>query len=675
VTGGELAVFAERSKRLLDATALAILVTADGEHGEPKLIARAGTRVDLERLLAEQGWDAGEQRPTRILSAEPAGSNVIELGELGEQRISRPLATADGVFGVLQILVRSTWPLDERTHRMVAVLADTAAALIDADGSAREPLGASARALVVARILSELALTAGSYAEMVGGITAAVCPLIDAAKGGVAVLHEKDFYLQMLSGSFGVPPEFVASSQAAPSNPHSPAARVITTHRAWFTNAAVEDMWEFRDFLRGFGVTRMMILPLVLRGRGVGVMHMANKREPFSEADIQALEVITPLVAAVVEHVRRRLDLQRKEALALVVSDAATTIASGQPLQGFARSLHRFCESVGARMMVVSFVDGSPQIVVQPGEVDAAMAAAFRERSARGGFAVRTATKRPRSAGDIGWDALHVPVLLAGRREGTLSVLRIPSDPYTDDERTAVVRLANVTALAWATERYQQERAQMARMRERQRIADDLHDYVAQILYSAHITLETVLEDLGDDAPIQESVGHARDLLVRSEVGIREVITRLSSPTPTDLPARLGAIVQDVEEGFGVQIHLEVGPARLDRLGGLSRPGADAVLGAAREAMINAAKHAGPCRILVELAVTARGRLHVTVVDDGIGPVGDSHAHGYGLRAIRRRVRTHDGTIRVSGGIHGGTRVLVSLPLEQLGAGQPGGTN
>jgi signal transduction histidine kinase len=86
-------------------------------------------------------------------------------------------------------------------------------------------------------------------------------------------------------------------------------------------------------------------------------------------------------------------------------------------------------------------------------------------------------------------------------------------------------------------------------------------------------------------------------------------------------------------------------------------------MAAAHEAMINAVKHAGPCRVLVEVAVTARQRLHVTVVDDGIGPISRSPGGGHGLRAIRRRVRMHGGTVRVSRGVHGGTRVLISLPL------------
>jgi signal transduction histidine kinase len=671
VEGYTAATFVDRALRVLDGIALAITVTPEIFDGEPQIAASAGPRASVRRLLSESGWVARAPAVEDGLPCEAFAATTIETGELGELRVSRPLSDRGRAFGELHLLCASTWPIDARTHRMVSVVADTAASLVAADGSLSDTASPYACALTAARILSELALSARSYEEMVGGITATICPLVDAAKGGAALWHERDFYLQMLSGSFGVPPEFVASSQAARSDPRSPAARVISSRRPWFTNSAVRDMWDYRDFIRGFGVNQMMIVPLTLHDRAIGVMHAANQRRAFTPKHVRTLEVIAPLVAAAVEHVRRRLDLERKEALALVVSDAATTIAAGKPVQAFSSSLYEFCHSVGARMMAVSFVDGSPPIVVRPGEVAPAMAEQFLARSARGGFAMRTATKRPRAAGDIGWDALHVPVMLAGRREGTLSILRIPSEPYTDDERAAVVRLANVTALAWATERYQQERAQMARMRERQRIGDDLHDHVAQILFSAQLTLETVLEKLEADEPLLAPVGHARDLLVRSELGIREVINRLSSPghEDDDLAARLAAIVHEVEEDFDVPIHLEVLPARIEQLAGLPRAAADAAMTAAHEAMINAVKHAGPCRVLVELAVTARHRLHVTVVDDGIGMISPPPAGGHGLRAIRRRVRMHGGTLRVSRGAHGGTRVLVSLPLGRAEGG------
>jgi signal transduction histidine kinase len=83
---------------------------------------------------------------------------------------------------------------------------------------------------------------------------------------------------------------------------------------------------------------------------------------------------------------------------------------------------------------------------------------------------------------------------------------------------------------------------------------------------------------------------------------------------------------------------------------------------AAREALVNAAKHAGPCQLAVRVSVTQRNRLLLTVTDGGIG-VGARRGDGYGTAALRRAVRRHGGSLRVLGSAIGGTRVAVSLPI------------
>lgn len=655
-----VAVFARRALQFADGTALTIAVDGRGDDAPARLVACAGARGAVARLADDGLWSPAPP-PGREPTCHPEAIATIEVARTGELRVSRPLAPQGEPIGWLRILCRPDWTVDDRTHRVVSVLAEIAASFLRHDGSLGPDPSPSDRAVVAAAILSELALTANSYGEMVGGVNAATCTLVGAAKGGMAIWNQRNSYLQMLTGSFGVAAGFVASSQAAPSDPNSPAGQVVARRETWFTNDALsERMAAFRDFMIGFGIRTYMILPLILNGQIIGVTHVANKHSGFDEEDVRALESVTPFVAATLKHVHGRLELKRKESLALVVSAAATSIAAGEPLAGFSSSLSQFCASLGAGLLSVSFVDGSPQIVVCPGEERPPMGDQFLARGAQGGTAMRTRTRPPTAAGDISWDELHAPILVAGRWEGTLSILRTPSEPFSEYERAAVVRLTNILALAWATERYQQERAQMARMRERQRIADDLHDHVAQILFSAQLTLETVLEELEDEA-VLTPVTRARDLLSRSEVGIREVINRLSSPAPADLASQLTATVQSVEEDFEVPIHLELPPQPGDGAGQLPRPATDAVLGAVREALVNAAKHAGRCRISVALKTASDDRLRVLVADDGIGTA--SPGPGYGLQAHRRRIRAHGGILRVGKGSHGGTRVLISMPL------------
>jgi signal transduction histidine kinase len=95
----------------------------------------------------------------------------------------------------------------------------------------------------------------------------------------------------------------------------------------------------------------------------------------------------------------------------------------------------------------------------------------------------------------------------------------------------------------------------------------------------------------------------------------------------------------------------------------LRRPSADALIKAAREALVNAAKHAGPCRIRVQLTVTGRDRLLLTVIDDGVGRVRARTERGHGLSAVRRVLDAQSGCLRVGIAASGGTKVTASLPI------------
>ena len=237
----------------------------------------------------------------------------------------------------------------------------------------------------------------------------------------------------------------------------------------------------------------------------------------------------------------------------------------------------------------------------------------------------------PEKAGDPGWAAFYAPVHLSGHRVGTLAAMRTRAEPFAREERQALVRLAGLGSLSFATERYKQQRAELARLQERQRIADDLHDDVAQILFAAQLNLDAILERepaTGEDAA---GIERALGLLVRADTTIRKVIHQLSSSTSPEFDQRLAAAIARIEQEFSVAINLQLAPAAVDAANGLRRPAADALIKAAREATVNAAKHAGPCRIRVQLAVTERRRLLLSVNDDGVGGARDRDGAGHGL--------------------------------------------
>jgi signal transduction histidine kinase len=67
--------------------------------------------------------------------------------------------------------------------------------------------------------------------------------------------------------------------------------------------------------------------------------------------------------------------------------------------------------------------------------------------------------------------------------------------------------------------------------------------------------------------------------------------------------------------------------------------------------------------VTVTLDLPSAGRLRLRVVDTGTGDPARRTAESHGLTSLRRQVRRHGGTLRVTRGRAGGTAVTVSLPV------------
>ena len=220
------------------------------------------------------------------------------------------------------------------------------------------------------------------------------------------------------------------------------------------------------------------------------------------------------------------------------------------------------------------------------------------------------------------------------------------------NERTAELRQT-----AWELTRTEQ--------RERQRIAADLHDELAQLLLAARLKLDAAQTT---EPAVQSRLDESRDLLAQSMQYVRTLIATLAAATHDDLPLNeaLRQEAQRVDKTYGlnVHVHAEAPPRKL------SVELRDLLLRAARELLINAAKHAGAAE--AELAMWRAGpQLCLQVRDEGAGfdpaqlEQHPSDAGGFGLHHLRRRLRLIGGevTLRSEPGV--GTEVTLHLPLSE----------
>jgi signal transduction histidine kinase len=531
-------------------------------------------------------------------------------------------------------------------------------------GLRRDPATMSA-ALETSTRLDQLALAAQSYEELTRGFANTLAPLVDAKLAGIMIADDHRGVLQMLPGSFGATAHVAASYQIDKYDARSNAARVFVTRQPYMTNAAKEDPAILQDYVEAFGIKRLVTTPLIFAGRTIGILHIANKPSPFTVEDVGKIEIFAPRVAIAVEHARLLLEIRRREKVEAVLSELAVEIASGGRADRFlVRAMERYGQITDASIVALRMHDG-PATVTRHKPVPAELEQAFIKEAGDSGKAVRSALAAPRGAGDPGWSSLHVPVLVSKRRIAGLSVLRQRGLPFTPDETAALARLSDLVALTWTTERYQQERAKMARIFERQRIADDLHDTVAQLLFSGQLTLESLLERDTLDAAERKAITHARGLVASGQTAIREVIDELSERQRADLATRVTLLVRELEREYDINVHLEISPSVAAATRSMRKTIADLLIRVANEAIVNAAKHAAPCRVLLKVDISRDGRLILSAIDDGVGlPAPKNGASsGHGVASLRSAMRSHGGVLRLSRGRHGGTKLTASVPL------------
>jgi signal transduction histidine kinase len=197
---------------------------------------------------------------------------------------------------------------------------------------------------------------------------------------------------------------------------------------------------------------------------------------------------------------------------------------------------------------------------------------------------------------------------------------------------------------------YQRDRARLAALEERGRVARELHDGVAQelalVLAQARRLQST---SAGPDA--ERVVAAAERALDES----RSAISTLRAPLDEPLHAALRRAAGELGRRLDIDVEVHTEP-NVD----VDPPVREAVVRIVGEALSNAARHGGAHRAAIELDAE-----RLVVRDDGRGfefDWGRIPGGSYGLIAMRERAIAFGGDVAIRSTPGGGTEVRVALP-------------
>ncbi len=205
---------------------------------------------------------------------------------------------------------------------------------------------------------------------------------------------------------------------------------------------------------------------------------------------------------------------------------------------------------------------------------------------------------------------------------------------------------------------------------ERQRIAQDLHDTLAQNIGYLRLKLDQLSYDgtLHDIVEIQHDIDHMRDTATEAYEQIRGTLTALDPASQMGLAQALRERAIHVGQRAGFKAVVDCEPDRFPLDPEIRRQ----LLFICQEALNNIEKHAG-ARVVTIQVDWCQKDLSLSIVDDGNGfDVGQDAIDGHiGLAVMRQRAESIGGKLTIDSQIGSGTRVTVRVPVAIYQGRQP----
>ncbi|MFI6326269.1 sensor histidine kinase [Nonomuraea sp. NPDC050556] len=206
-------------------------------------------------------------------------------------------------------------------------------------------------------------------------------------------------------------------------------------------------------------------------------------------------------------------------------------------------------------------------------------------------------------------------------------------------------------------ERTRAELAEVSReagvLAERERLAGDIHDTLAQGFTGITLLVQAAEAELGESRHLTLAVRTAQENLAET----RALIAALAPPSLAD--ASLEEALHRLAKNFET-------PAKV-LVEGTARPLAPAtelaLLRVAQEGLANVRKHARASAAELALVYTPQS-VRLTLTDDGCGFDPEAARDGFGLRGMRGRVTRAGGTLSVASEPGAGTALTVELPCS-----------
>lgn len=258
---------------------------------------------------------------------------------------------------------------------------------------------------------------------------------------------------------------------------------------------------------------------------------------------------------------------------------------------------------------------------------------------------------------------MAAPILLRENNEdhGLLTVFAVSPHHFNIEDLGLLVTVAEQVSVAVENDRLRRQARSAAITAERNRLARDLHDSIAQTLYS-QILFATAAQKQVRLSHEPQALEYLDRLSTVARQALREMRLLIYELRPPELQGasleeRVLHRLEMVEQRAGLTT----------RLGGewnhsLPAPLQDALYRIVEEALNNTLKHANAGEVVISFCQDGR-EFHIEISDNGCGFDAAQAKTGMGIQNLHERAAQLGGTLEIISSAGCGTRVKVRFPV------------
>jgi len=442
-------------------------------------------------------------------------------------------------------------------------------------------------------------------------------------------------------------------------------------------------------------IRSLAAIPMKSKEKVQGVMHVAShKYHPFSPEEVRLYTAIANQIGVAIQNARLWYETKRRlreSTVLLEVSQALTSVlALDELLQMIVDSavetiepaesgvIHLLDDAIGE--LYPKALAGKPPGVIGEERMPIGKGIAGYALEQGKVINVPEVDADPRFItleGTHEFKSLLVAPLVAdAKRIGTISISSRQTGAFTPDDERLMMTLASHAAAAVKNAQLFARSEELAVTKERNRIAGEIHDGLAQNLASLLMKVDFGLGLIDSDPQETKAIlATVKAVLQENIQGIRRSIFALR---PLDLgevgllPA-LRKYAQQFEGQNELPVHLSVAGEEVQSQ---VPPNHEyALFGIIQEALNNVRKHAMANNVWILLDLSAPDVVSLTVRDDGVGfdrkaveRMASLTCHdGYGLTSMKERAKRLGGKLTVEAKPGLGTKITAILPLRNRG--------